>query len=140
MKKLKVESIGGRKKKPLRKSRGGGAGTPKDAEKTITPDWAKLEVPVNFTEARNNIARLVRMSVNEIAGRFIELAKDGEVAPAKYLFEMVGLYPATEEAASKPENSLAYTLLKRMGLPTEAMTGEESFSSALSPGARKPGT
>jgi hypothetical protein len=135
MKKTKVQSIGSRKKRPLGKNRSGTRTAEETAGKTTIPDWAKLEVPVDFVEARKNIAKLVRMSVNEIAGKFIELAKEGEVAPAKYLFEVVGLYPVTEEAASKPEHSLAYTLLKRMGLPTEPMTDEESFSSVIAPGA-----
>jgi hypothetical protein len=143
MKKSKVQSIGSRKKKPLGKSRGGGARTPNEAAgKTTIPDWAKLEVPVDFVEARKNIAKLVRMSVNEIAGQFIQLAKEGEVAPAKYLFEVVGLYPVREETSSKPEHSLAYTLLKQLGLPTELETDEESSSSVPSfpsPGVAKPG-
>jgi hypothetical protein len=29
------------------------------------------------------------------------------------------LYPASAETSSKPEESLAYTLLQRMGLPPE---------------------
>jgi hypothetical protein len=84
-----------------------------------------MKAPVDFVEARKNIATLVRMSVNEIAVRFIELAKDGEVGPAKYLFEVCGLYPATAETSAKPEGSLAYTLLKRLGLPTDAMVCDE---------------
>ena len=56
------------------------------------------------------------------AGRclgLVDAAKQGQVAPAKYLFEICGLFPAGEETAEKKEDSLAYTLLKRMGLPTE---------------------
>jgi hypothetical protein len=70
-------------------------------------------------EARKNIATLVWVSVNEIAARFMTDAKAGHVAPAKYLFEVAGLYPATAETSAAPDNSLAYALLKRMGLPTE---------------------
>jgi hypothetical protein len=76
-------------------------------------------VPKDFAEARTNISDLVRGSAIEIVGKLIELAIDGELAPAKYLFEMVGLYPASAETSSKPEESLAYTLLQRMGLPPE---------------------
>lgn len=84
-----------------------------------------MKVPDDFVEARKNIATLVRMAVNEIAIRFIELAKDGEVGPAKYLFEVCGLYPATAETSVKPESSLAYTLLKRLGLPTDPIVCED---------------
>jgi hypothetical protein len=79
---------------------------------------------MDFIEARKEISRQVREASIGIVDRLIELAEEGELAPAKYLFEMVGLYPATEETKSKPENSLAYTLLKRMGLPTEPLSDE----------------
>jgi len=36
----------------------------------------------------------------------------------KYLFELIGLYPATGEVEAAPgEDSLAKTLLKRLGVP-----------------------
>ena len=35
----------------------------------------------------------------------------------KYLFEMIGLYPATEQEAPLGEESLARTLLQRLSLP-----------------------
>lgn len=91
------------------------------AAKTKTEIELNLQVPADFVEARKNIANLVRISVNEIAARFIADAKAGQVASAKYLFEVAGLYPATAEASAVPDNSLAYTLLKRMGLPTEPL-------------------
>jgi hypothetical protein len=82
--------------------------------------------PKDLVEARKEIAKRVREASMRIVNRLIELAGEGEVGPAKYLFEMVGLYPVTEEAASKPENSLAYTLLQRMGLPAETDEEEQS--------------
>jgi hypothetical protein len=82
----------------------------------------KIERPVipppkDLIEARKSISDVVRGAALGIVGALIEKAEGGEVAPAKYLFEMVGLYPVTEETAPKPEDSLAYTLLQRMGLP-----------------------
>ncbi len=94
------------------------------AEKTGTPPTKE---PKDFEEVRKNVATLVRISANDIATAFVEAAKKGQVAPAKYLFEAVGLYPPTAETLSKPENSLAYTLLKRMGLPTEPVICEEDL-------------
>ena len=35
----------------------------------------------------------------------------------KYLFEMIGLYPATAQAEASADNSRAKTLLRRLGLP-----------------------
>jgi hypothetical protein len=95
------------------------------AAKGIALAASDMKAPVDFLEARKNIATLVRMSVNEIVVQFIERAKNGEVGPAKYLFEVCGLYPATAETSAKPESSLAYTLLKRLGLPTDPLVREE---------------
>jgi hypothetical protein len=95
------------------------------AAKRVGQAGSDMKVPVDFVEARKNIATLVRMSVNEIVVQFIELAKRGEVGPAKYLFEVCGLYPATAETSAKPENSLAYSLLKRLGLPTDPVVCED---------------
>jgi hypothetical protein len=66
-----------------------------------------------------------RSAAEAIARRAIEEAKSGQLAPAKNFSEAVGLYPETAETASGPEDSLAYTLLKRLGLPTEPLIGEE---------------
>lgn len=103
------------------------------AEKTSAPPTKE---PKDFVEVRENIATLVRMSANQIAAAFVEAAKAGQVAPAKYLFEAVGLYPPTAETLSKPENSLAYTLLKRMGLPTEPVICEEDLPLATTSAAK----
>jgi hypothetical protein len=116
---------GRRCSKKKREKRSEGCDKCDTAAKRIAPAGFDMKVPVDFAEARKNIATLVRMSVNEIAVQFIELAKDGEVGPAKYLFEVCGLYPATAETSAKPENSLAYALLKRLGLPTDPMVCQE---------------
>jgi hypothetical protein len=106
--------------------------------KAIRGAEADLTVPVDFVEARKNIATLVRMSANAIAAGLIAQARSGELAPTKYLFELVGLYPATQETASKPENSLAYALLKRMGLPTDPVDAEEDAEPGLVSRAAEP--
>jgi len=84
------------------------------------------EVPRDLVEARKIITRMVRESSTEIVSKLIDVAKTGQMAQAKYLFEVVGLYPPTEETtAANPEDSLAYILLKRLGLPTEPVISEE---------------
>ncbi len=94
----------------------------------------KIERPVappkDLMEARKSISDVVRGAAMGIVGALIQEAEQGEVAPAKYLFEMVGLYPATEETASKPEDSLAYTLLQKMGLPPLEEDGAEARGGA----------
>jgi len=79
----------------------------------------KAEEPVGVVEARGSINKLVRGSAKDIATKMIEVAKDtGQLALAKYLFEVGGLYPASEQTAGQPkEDSLAEILLRRLGLP-----------------------
>ena len=121
MKKSKGESkMGERKKK--------GTGT-----KKRTPAMAKqpdptpaTEEPKDFEEVRKNIAALVRTAANAIVTNLIQGANSGQVAPAKYLFEAVGLYPATAETLSKPEDSPAYALFKKLGLRPAGMICEEA--------------
>jgi hypothetical protein len=97
-----------------------------EAENEKTGEAAEQEC--DFDQARKKIANKVVGASEKIADAVIEVALKGQLAPAKYLFEAVGLYPPTEETeetAKRPENSLAYVLLKRMGLPTEPVVVEE---------------
>ena len=90
------------------------------ARQTVrTIDHPKLPVPKDMAEARKGISDVVRGSAMNIVAALIRKAEDGELPAAKYLLEIVGLYPATEETSSKPVDSLAYTLLQRVGLPPE---------------------
>jgi hypothetical protein len=73
--------------------------------------------PKDFAEVRNKFTNQVRISAGKIIGGLIRKAEGGQASAARYLFELVGLYPATEETLSDPEDSLAYALYKRMGLP-----------------------
>jgi hypothetical protein len=80
----------------------------------------------DIVEVRGNIDNLVKASAELIAAEVIKVALTGQLATAKYLFEAIGLYPATERTAPTPVvGSLAHTLLKRMGLPTEPVICEE---------------
>jgi len=73
--------------------------------------------PVDFVEVPKDIA--VEGAAKNILAAVIEQAMGGQLGAAKYLFEAVGLYPTSAETASAPEGSLAYTLLRRLGLPTD---------------------
>lgn len=120
-----MKTKGRSRSKSEHEKRSGKCGKCETAAKGVPPAGFDMKAPVDFVEARKNIATLVRTSVNEIVVGFIELAKNGEVGPAKYLFEICGLYPATAETSAKPENSLAYSLLKRLGLPTDPVVCDD---------------
>ena len=108
------------------------------ARESVQENTVPTKKPVGVVQARENVADLVRNSAAEIAMGMIEGAKAGQLASAKYLFEVAGLYPATEETEEeRTEDSLAYTLLKRMGLPTKPVISENiTVAAALTGGAR----
>jgi hypothetical protein len=99
----------------------------KDSDKKSTKGGAgRTKKPVDLAQVRENISTLVRESAEEIATGVIKVAKTGQLTSAKYLFEAVGLYPTTEQTAPRPlEDSLAHTLLTRMGLPLDPVICDE---------------
>ena len=108
----------------VRKAKGKGKETP--TEKPEKPAKAKREKASakkkgkDVVEVRESINELVMDSAVAIAVGVIEVAKTGQLASAKYLFEAAGIYPVSEQTAMRPiETSLAHTLLTRMGLPLE---------------------
>jgi hypothetical protein len=111
----------------VKKAKGKDKGTPKtSAKKSAGTKNAK-----DLVEVRENINELVRASAELIAIEVIKVALTGQLATAKYLFEAAGLYPATEQTAATPAaGSLAFTLLKRMGLPTEPVVFDEDEAAA----------
>src|SRR5271163_2442604 len=90
----------------------------------------------DIAQVRANISELVKDSAKDIATEVIKVAKTGQLASAKYLFEAAGIYPATEQATVNPiERSLAHTLLTRMGLPLEPVICDEEPTLAVLPSA-----
>jgi hypothetical protein len=79
--------------------------------------------PTSAAQARESVERRVWEAAGEIADGLVEVATEGQLATAKYLFELAGVSPAAQEGKPQ-ENSLPYVLLKRLGLPTEPMSGE----------------
>ncbi len=74
--------------------------------------------PVDLEAVRQQISQLVGSQAVGLVETTIGEADKGHYAAMKYLFELIGLYPATgEEEAAPGEDSLAKTLLKRLGVP-----------------------
>jgi hypothetical protein len=113
----------------VKKAKGRGkAAAKKSAAKKAATNEGK-----NIVEVRGNIDNLVKDAAELIAIEVIKVALTGQLATAKYLFEAVGLYPATEQTAPTPvKGSLAHTLLTRMGLPTEPVICDEDEAAAAS--------
>jgi hypothetical protein len=121
----------------VKKAKGKGKGAAKKSAKKSAPKTKKGK---DIVQVRENIDELVKGSAEDIATEVIKVAKTGQLASAKYLFEAVGLYPPTEETAGPAvKDTLAHTLLTRMGLPTEpVITDEDQVPAAKSVGEEKP--
>ena len=72
------------------------------------------------SEVRKDIAAKVEAQADELADAVIEEGKKGQLATVKYLFEMARIFPeAVEESKPEEEESLAATLLQKLGVPEE---------------------
>jgi hypothetical protein len=71
----------------------------------------------NIDALRQQIGRLVADDALEMVGATIEQVKSGQYQALKYLFEMVGLYPASNQEETPQQDSLAKILLNRLGIP-----------------------
>lgn len=78
------------------------------------------EKQANLEELRRQIANQVRAHALEMVGAIIDKVKKGEYQPMKFLFEMIGLYPAAGQVENVDQDSLARTLLRRLDLPLDA--------------------
>jgi hypothetical protein len=116
-------------KKALAKNKGK---TSKPAKKKRSPKSTK---PVDLAEVRKQISDIVGGEAAALALAVVEEARKGQLAPVKYLFEAIGLYPAPEGSQPRPEDaSLAKTLLHRLGLPEDlAVRREEEVPLKLAP-------
>lgn len=74
---------------------------------------------VTFEVLRPEIHAEVTSNAVEMVRAMIQHAKDGQYQAMKYLFEMVGLYPANTDEESPREESLTGMLLKRLEIPNE---------------------
>ena len=71
---------------------------------------------VALEQLREDIQKQVGNEAQAIVEGLIEEAKKGYCSQAKYLFEIIGLYPVMA-GQEVPERSLAQTLLQRLGFP-----------------------
>ena len=89
---------------------------------------------VNLAEIRRQISDLVGNGAVGMVESTMEEVGKGHYLGMKYLFEMVGLYPATSTDEAPMEDSLAAILLRRLGLP-EAPKSEPGVTEDSGPSA-----
>jgi hypothetical protein len=94
---------------------------PRKQDKAATAENADA---AGLNSLRRRITELVAANALEMVGTTIDQVKEGQYQALKYLFEMIGLYPASVEAENPQEDSLAKILLDRLGIfvndPVEA--------------------
>jgi len=73
--------------------------------------------PVDLEALRQQISNLVGNHAVDLVEVTIGEVDKGHYLAMKYLFELIGLYPATEQEVLPGEDSLAKTLLRRLGVP-----------------------
>jgi hypothetical protein len=82
--------------------------------------------PVDLAEVRKDIANIVGSSAADLVRAVVVTGKTGQLAPVKYLFEVTGLYPASESSETKPDQeSLAHTLMRGLKLPESPVVSED---------------
>ncbi|MDP9159938.1 MAG: hypothetical protein M3O09_06875 [Acidobacteriota bacterium] len=79
------------------------------------------ERPSDLASIRERITNLVSNEALNMVQITIEEVNKGHYMAMKYLFEMIGLYPGAAKEEAPVEDSLARTLLRRLGLPEEPM-------------------
>jgi|SRR5579863_2736920 len=72
---------------------------------------------VDLAALRQQINDLVGKDALQMVAKTIEQVHNGHYQALKYLFEMIGLYPATTTPQEMPQDSLASTLLQCLGVP-----------------------
>jgi len=87
------------------------------------------ETGADLSALRRKISELVAQNAIVMVQNAIDAVNEqGQYQAIKYLFEMVGLYPAEGNEESGVHDSLAHTLLEHLGLPSTA-TNDEKLTS-----------
>lgn len=91
----------------------------------MTRETSGPDTGADLAELRRKITGLVAQNAVAMVQRAIDsVNEEGQYQAIKYLFEMIGLYPAVASEDDKPEDTLAQILLQQLG----AETGDESRS------------
>jgi hypothetical protein len=80
---------------------------------------------VELAPVQEHITNLVGNRAIKMVENTIAEVNKGHYLAMKYLFEMIGLFPATAPTETIEEDSLAKTLMRRLRLPEETIPGTE---------------
>ena len=86
-----------------------------------------LDTGADLPALRRKITELVAQNAVAMVQNAIDAVnEEGHYQAIKYLFEMVGLYPAEINDDSQVHDSLAQTLLQHLGLPSTTTNGRNN--------------
>jgi hypothetical protein len=105
--------------------------------KRAAPARKSSRKPVDLAEIRQQITNLVGNDAVGMVEITMEEVGKGHYLGMKYLFEMIGLYPATGEEGALVPDSMATILMRRLGLPETAtpeqiVTKDQETAAAVS--------
>jgi hypothetical protein len=115
---MRKESVRGTMKRPDK-----GKGRSRSKKSSSVPKQALKRVDLGVLRERitnlvgNRAVKMVEITMAEV--------NKGHYLAMKYLFEMIGLCPATAPEGAPEDDSLAQTLLRRLQLPEELHPGTE---------------
>lgn len=98
-----------------------GAGSGKKVVKAATSGVKPSGKAADLELTRERIRNLVGQQAQNMVETTIAEVGKGHYLAMKYLFEMIGLYPGVAQEESPVDDSLARTLLRRLGLPDDPM-------------------
>ena len=103
----------------------------KNKKSSETRPRVRVKKHANPGEVRNDIAKIVESGAKKIAQAVMSQALTGQLAPAKFLFEVAKIYPEVADGsqATAEEDCLAKTLLHRLNLPEEPIGRDEEGES-----------
>jgi hypothetical protein len=99
--------------------------SPAKSSPGASPELGKLRGKITDLVAHNAIA-MVQCAIDGVM-------EEGQYQAIKYLFELVGIYPAVTGETEGPEDTLAKVLLQHLGLPEAEQVPSESSISATHP-------
>jgi hypothetical protein len=97
-----------------------GKGRGRSKKSSAVPKRAMKQVDLGVV--REQITNLVGNRAVEMVETTMDEVDKGHYLAMKYLFEMVGLCPATTPEGASEDDSLAKTLLRRLKFPEETST------------------
>jgi hypothetical protein len=112
------------------KSKAKKSGASKKSEKKSAKKTAKRSPRgknLDPAKVREEIAGIVKAGAKKLTEAVMVQANQGQLAPAKYLLEMAGVYPVATDMSptTDREESLAETLLDRLKIPKSPVVHDE---------------